>query len=42
MKKFQNLTLIMGFLTVIFGVGIWTAKVILIDKKHFLSLKTGT
>ncbi|MGE0993701.1 alginate O-acetyltransferase AlgX-related protein, partial [Bacillus sp. GMa5/2] len=35
MKKFQNLTLIMGFLTVIFGVGIWTAKVILIDKKTF-------
>lgn len=35
MKKFQNLTLIMGFLTVIFWVGIWTAKVILIDKKTF-------
>lgn len=40
MKNLTNRILITGFLAIIFGMCIWTAKIIYWDKKVFLILKT--
>lgn len=41
MKNLSNRILITGFLIIIFGMCIWTGKIIYLDKKPFLILKIG-